>query len=944
MTTSRVSLLHFNPKGLSGHIDEVRHWVGRNKPGIIGICETFLNTSTQMQAVNISGYRLFRNDRKFRSGGGVCIYCSKDYKATVVAKSQARANVEYVFVEVAMGNTKILVGEVYRPRGLLSDLDEALSDLAPNYSEAFVMGDFNLNYLDHRERFQMDDYFSQFMLNILPTAPTHHSPISQNSSTIDYIIAKSLDKLASHKVSTGILYHDFVSANFRLPNFIPEPPKTVRFRNYKTIDTESLVTAASELPWNSIQELPSADLKVIRFNALILELMNRFAPVVTVQDYDMNKKTWFNEAIMRQIVVRDKAFKRYRRNKTSENLQRYKTIRNATTKMIREGKKQFAARFLDMSLPPKKIWSNMRQFGIVKGTSTDTANITPQEFVDFFSLTSNSLNEPETTLQSIVPDEQEVAVESEIEEESEGSAFHPDQSEVTESFSFSNVDVDKVIWSINKIKSNAVGNDEISIKLLKILLPVISLTITHIFNYILTSSEYPLLWKFSVVRPIAKKTCASLLADFRPVSILPVLSKAFENILFDQIWDHVDSNNLISQFQSGFRAGHSTCTALTKVTDDIRRNIDESRPTVAVFLDFSKAFDSVPHQGLLQMLDTDWFFESSACTLMASYLSPRFQKVVIEDECSTTEPIQTGVVQGSTLGPLLFSGFINRLCRVIELCFFHFYADDLQIYCSEPLNNLHRCFDKINEDLQRINQWSIENGLKLNASKSYAIVIYRRPLVEPFPLIRLGADIVPYVRVVRNLGLYMNNTLTWNDHVNHVCSKVYGALATLRKFSGLTPPPLRKRLVVSLIIPLFTYCDVIYSALDSCSLRKIQVAFNSCVRYIYDRRRFDHVSDVADSVLGYSLEHLFEVRVATHMYKLITSRTPKYLYDQLSFSGSARTLHLDMPRQNSKHMKNSVLARGSHLWNVSSMVMKRSATVASFKSRAELYVFPSRIQ
>ncbi len=191
----------------------------------------------------------------------------------------------------------------------------------------------------------------------------------------------------------------------------------------------------------------------------------------------------------------------------------------------------------------------------------------------------------------------------------------------------------------------------------------------------------------------------------------------------DQIVEFLNERNLINKLQSGFRENHSTTTALLNISDDIKRNIDKQRGTILVLLDFSSAFISVNHNILLEKLCNQFKFSSPSIDLVDSYLSNRSQAVFVNDEISDFLEVNLGVPQGSVLGPLLFSLFINDITNCIQNSKSHVFADDVQVYISTLLNNIQNSTNLINADLESISIWSQHNLIKLNPVKSQAIFI-----------------------------------------------------------------------------------------------------------------------------------------------------------------------------------------------------------------------------
>jgi len=250
--------------------------------------------------------------------------------------------------------------------------------------------------------------------------------------------------------------------------------------------------------------------------------------------------------------------------------------------------------------------------------------------------------------------------------------------------------------------------------------------------------------------------------------------------------------------------------------------------------------------------------------------------VRVDDVLSGRQSIRSGVPQGSVLGPILFSFYINDITNVIKYSLPHQFADDLQIYKESQLDDfsLSNAVSGINADVSSILNWSIENRLDLNAEKSQAIVIYNSKLDAVLKPIVLNGMVIPYVDKVNNLGLIMNSNFTWDDHIALVCSRVYGMLRKLSSVSEFMP--LKRKLIVSLVVPHFLYCDIIFSECSSKCKRRLEVCFNSCVRFIYGLRKYDTIGNKITCIFGCSLFDYYNVRLAHIVFKILLYGQPYY--------------------------------------------------------------------
>lgn len=256
--------------------------------------------------------------------------------------------------------------------------------------------------------------------------------------------------------------------------------------------------------------------------------------------------------------------------------------------------------------------------------------------------------------------------------------------------------------------------------------------------------------------------------------------------------------------------GHSTATALMRVTSDIKTAMDKKLTTILILLDFSKAFDSVDHGLLCDKLRYEFNFEPSAVCLIRNYLYGRTQTVCINGEFSTFLPLLIGVPPGTILGPMLFSLFIDSMPNELKHMMYHIFADDVQIYKSFKQEDSIESLVEINKDLRTIQNWAYENKFKLNVAKTQAIAISTNNETRYLPPLWLNGLIVPYSDTVKNLGMLFNKKLDWSEHVDLVCDKIYMSLRSAWLRFSVTPKSTRIMLAKSLFMPHIEYCSIVY--------------------------------------------------------------------------------------------------------------------------------------
>ena len=312
--------------------------------------------------------------------------------------------------------------------------------------------------------------------------------------------------------------------------------------------------------------------------------------------------------------------------------------------------------------------------------------------------------------------------------------------------------------------------------------------LTKIINASLTSATVPSSFKRAVVTPLLKKATLDRdeLSSYRPVSNLSFASKLLEKVVAKRLQEHKQQNNLYEAFQSAYRSGHSTETAILRVQNDILRAIDNGEAVFLVLLDLSAAFDTVSHKLLTERLQSDFGVKGDALEWITSYLSNRFQSVSIENRMSSPVQLECGVPQGSVLGPDLFSDYSSPVASIIRShgISVHCYADDTQLYITfKPGLTEHEALCKLESCIAELRVWMNKNRLKLNDSKTEFIVFGSASILKKVKtkVIQIGEEQITAVTSVRNIGAYMDARLKMEKHLNMVCKSAWFHLFRIGK-------------------------------------------------------------------------------------------------------------------------------------------------------------------
>ena len=441
-----------------------------------------------------------------------------------------------------------------------------------------------------------------------------------------------------------------------------------------------------------------------------------------------------------------------------------------------------------------------------------------------------------------------------------------------ETLQFKCITKDYTIKAIDNLENKtSSGHDGISNTLLKIIKNDISESLTIIINQMLTTGIFPDAFKLSKVIPLFKKGDSSLLVNYRPISLLPTISKVFERVIHDQMYEYFNQFNLLSEQQYGFRKKHSTEYAAVKLVDHVSKEMEAGKIPANVYIDLSKAFDTLVFDVLLFKLKY-YGVTGTALDLVKSYLTNRKQYVVFDSCQSEHVEICTGVPQGSILGPLFFSVYINDLITVSKRLNFLMYADDTTIYFNlEDFDLLTRETD-VNRELEKVNIWLKPNKLSLNTQKTKLMLFHRKQKhFDKISVVINGIEI-EHVPSFNFLGIMLDENLSWKSHIEMVGNKISKVTGILYRLKNVFPENVLFVLYNSLIVSYINYGLLLWGTHS----HKLELLQKRALRFMTNSSYRAHTTPLLIKHGLLNVRDMYKLKLLKFYYKLSYDLLPPY--------------------------------------------------------------------
>lgn len=652
---------HLNVRSLYSCMDDIQDLLNCDCGRVFfSLSETWLNDSIPDGMVAVPGFTLHRKDRSER-GGGVAMYCPDGFRCYRRSDLEVDA-LEVLWTEVKVHRGKsVLVCSVYRSPtgGCFGNFVEQFSVMLENAvlegKEIIVLGDLNVNLLvDSPANRHMTSVCRELKLTQMISVPTR---ITENSRTlIDHVYVTNPQGFSeSGCIDVGISDHLMVFTIKKGDQSCGH--KIHKARSFKRCEVDAMLADLKAAPWKC--DATDINHRWSHWKEVFLNVVDRHAPIVSCR-IRRDTPPWLSSDCRKLMKKRNRIHRLAMRTGSSDMWDSYRCLKNRVTGAVRGAKRTyFESLMSSTSGPTGRMWRQInRLLGKVNSGGTVLSG---ENFVQSFCDHLTMVTEANVSSDAMLP--------------------LPTLMKRDSVFHLQPVQEDDVLAELCGLNiTKATGLDNISARLLRLSAPAIAASLCDLYNFSISACQIPKEWKEAKIIPIPKSANAGVdVEQFRPISILPIVSKVLESLIHSQVYSYIQEAGILNEVQSGFRHGYCAQDALLRTVDDWRSGLDENKVVGVVFVDLRKAFDSIDHGLLLRKL-AQYGIAGSSLKWFECYLSERRQRVVVGDEFSRWVAVRSGVPQGSILGPLLFNIFVNDLPDVVQTSKIMLYADDTTLY------------------------------------------------------------------------------------------------------------------------------------------------------------------------------------------------------------------------------------------------------------------------
>ena len=929
--------MYLNIQSLLANKTELSFIVNSWKPFVICLSETHVTDQILDHEIHLPGYYFIDTLSHSRHTGGTIIYIKEELVSKTLLTVAHLNNVWITGVEIIKNSQKLLVFCIYHSptssdADFLSYMEDFLEEYASKEGTLICIGDFNI---DMSKNTYYSERFRKLILeNGLYQNVNNFTRVTTQSSTIiDLLITNNKHLKPQVHMTPKITDHSIITTNV---DIMGDNDNIVKFyRDYKNVDELKFQVDLMDTKWNT--NCTDIDTLADTLVESISILLNQYAPLKqkTIKKQWADKQWWTIEIDL-NIQKRDQLYRRATITKSDQDFNEYRTQRNKVVNMIRQQKSIYYNSKIDLNKGNStEMWKTIKKL-IGGKAKPKKAGIFFEEKIEIDNniIVENFNNYFIKSIETItmkISGQDIVEIVGRIDQcNSSMEKFKP-------------MSLVELKNTVNKLKKKSSSVDGITTNILQKAFEVIGERFLQLVNCSLEYGTFPKHWKKTTIIPIEKIANTNKAEEFRPINMVPVYEKLLEVVVNNQFIEYFEKNNLLSEYQAGFRKNNSCESALQSVLMNWKSALSKKNIIGVVFLDFRRAFETIDRGMLIEKLKK-YGVQDVVLKWFETYLSNRTQETKYFNNTSTEKENLFGVPQGTVLGPNLFVVYINDIVRNLKECKIQLFADDTLLYVEGQ--NVQEVVNTINKELETLYEWLVQNGLSLNTEKTKFMIIKSKFNIIPTRShtgILINSKRIEQVEQCKYLGVVVDEYLTFSKHAEYITNKIAKKVNLMKRMSSYLSSWAKQTIYKTIILPHYNYCSTILFLLNSTEKSILQKKQNQAMRCIIGCNRYTSVNTMLQTTGLLSVKQIFFMNTMSFIYKVKHNLLPEHLLKNTRFitdvhdypTRAREDFYVSMVSTN--YSQNDVFHNGLIQYNSLPYEIKNSSTMQTFKRKCIIY-------